>query len=258
MAFFLAIFESMFRALSICLLLFGFLVLQGQNLVDEEGRKTGQWKVEYPNGKTLYEADFVEGRPVGEMLRYYENGVRRARMLFETGSLRSYVYLFYASGKPAAEGWYVDQDKDSVWTYYSEFDGSVRIREPYLDGKLDGAVRSYYPNGEVSEEVEWKQNVKEGKWMKYYKNRVPRLSAHFKNGLLQGSYEVYLSDNTIQIRGSYLDNKSHGTWRFYDETGNEVYVLEYVNGTPADMEKYEKWVQDSLKKYVVSQPKSLQ
>ncbi len=31
--------------------------------------------------------------------------------------------------------------------------------------------------------------------------------------------------------------------------GEEVYALDYVNGFPADMEKYELWVQDSLKKY---------
>lgn len=249
----------MFRALPICLLLFGVLALQGQNLVDGEGRKTGRWKVEYPNGKTLYEADFVEGRPVGEMVRYYENGGVRVRMIFEPGGDRSQARLFYKSGKPAAKGWYVKQEKDSVWTYYSEFDGSVRIREPYLEGKLDGVARSYYATGEISEEVEWKQNVKEGHWIQYYKNGVPRLSGQYKNGLLHGSYEVYYSNRTIKIRGTYLKNKSHGTWRFYDETGKEIYALEYLNGVPADLEKYESWIQDTLKKYkVVTKPESLQ
>jgi antitoxin component YwqK of YwqJK toxin-antitoxin module len=249
----------MIRALTICLLLSGFLSMQGQNLVDVEGRKTGHWKVEYPNGRTLYEANFEEGHPVGEMVRYYESGGLRARMLFETGSKRSYVYLFYTNAKPAAEGWYVDQVKDSVWTYYSEFDGSVRIRETYLDGKQHGLSSSYYPVGEISEEVEWKQNVKEGAWKQYYINGVPRLIAHYKNGVLQGSYEVYFSDKTIKIRGSYLDNKSHGTWVYYDETGKEVYTLEYVNGAPADIEKYELWIQDSLKNYeVIPEPGSLQ
>lgn len=247
------------RILIAYLLVFGGLALQAQNLVDEEGRKTGQWKVEYPNGRTLYEADFVEGRPVGEMVRYHENSAVRARMFFESGSLRSYVYLFYFSGKPAAEGWYVDQSKDSVWTYYSEFDGSVRIREPYLDGKLHGLSISYYPDGRISQEVEWKQDVKEGAWKQYYKNGVPRLSGHFKNGLLQGTYEVYYPDRTIKIKGNYLLNKSNGTWYFYNERGEEIYALEYVNGAPADREKYELWIQDTLKNYeVITQPESLQ
>jgi antitoxin component YwqK of YwqJK toxin-antitoxin module len=247
----------MIRILTICLFLSGGLSLQGQNLVDEEGRKSGHWKVEYPNGRTHYEAFFVEGSPVGEMLRYYEKGGIKARMLFEEKGKRSYASLFYTSGKPSAEGWYVDQVKDSVWTYYSNFDGSVRIREPYLEGKLNGVSQNYYPDGVISEEVEWKENVKDGAWTQYYKNGNPRLSGHYKDGLLQGSYEVYFSDNTIEIRGIYLDNLSNGTWRFYDESGKEVYVLEYVNGIPADIEKYELWIQDSLKNYeVISEPET--
>lgn len=242
----------MIRILTICFLLGVGLFLQGQNLVDEEGRKTGHWKVEYPNGRTHYEADFVEGNPVGEMLRYYEKGGLRARMLFEEEGKRSYASLFYTSRKPSAEGWYVNQEKDSVWTYYSEFDGSVRIRESYIEGKLNGVSRSFYPSGEISEEVEWKDNVKYGAWTQYYKNGNPRLSGHYKDGLLQGSYEVFFSNNTIKISGNYLDNLSNGTWRYYDESGKEVYVLEYVNGIPADIEKYELWVQDSLKKYIVT------
>jgi len=245
----------MFRQSSIAILLLGVLALQGQNQVDEEGRKMGHWKDLYPNGRTRYEADFVEGHPVGEMLRYYENGMLQARMLFEEEGERSYTYLFYDSGKPSAEGWYVNQVKDSVWTYYSDFDASVRIREPYLDGELNGVVRFYYPEGAISEELEWKQNVKDGIWKQYYTNGALRLSGHYEKGLLQGPYEVYYSNNTIKISGDYLENRSHGTWRYFDEGGSEVYSLEYVKGIPADMEKYELWVQDSLKNYeVISEP----
>jgi antitoxin component YwqK of YwqJK toxin-antitoxin module len=240
----------MFRALFFLMILSGSTGLQGQNRLDEQGRKTGHWKVEHPNGKTEYEGEFLEGRPVGEMLRYHENGSLRARMIFDPDGRRSYVYLFYSNGKAAAEGPYVDQLKDSVWTYYSEFDGSVRVRESYSMGKLHGTSRSYYPDGNISEEVEWKENVKHGAWKQYYNDGTIRLSGQYEQGLLQGNYEVFYSNGKIEIRGNYLDNDSHGIWRFFDEDGKEVYAMEYVHGSPADMEKYEMWIQDSLlKKY---------
>jgi antitoxin component YwqK of YwqJK toxin-antitoxin module len=241
----------MFRIFSVSSLLLGFLALQGQNLLDEEGRKTGHWREEYPNGRTLYEADFEGGQPVGEMIRYYEKGAVKARMIFEPGTERTYVRMFYENGKRSAEGLYMNQVKDSVWTYYSEYDGSLRIRESYRDGKLDGITRSYYPGGKVSEEVEWKQGVKEGSWKQYYENGVTRLSGNYKNNLLNGAYEVYFSNSSIMIRGTYFDNKSNGTWHYYDDAGNEIYSLEYVNGTPADLEKYDKLIQDTLKKYQI-------
>jgi antitoxin component YwqK of YwqJK toxin-antitoxin module len=227
--------------------------------VDQEGRKTGHWKVEYPNGKTQYEGDFIEGRPVGEMLRYYEKGGIRARMLFEADGSRSQAQLYYESGKVAAEGIYINQVRDSVWTYYSEFDGSVRIRETFREGKLEGLSQHYYPGGEISEELRWKQNEKDGAWKQYYSNGIQRLSANFEKGQLQGSYELYFPTGHIKIRGSYLDNRSHGTWRFYDEEGKEVFSLDYIHGTPANWEEYSNWIQDSLKKYeVVTEPESFQ
>lgn len=249
----------MFQKLLFVLLFFGTIAVQGQNILDEEGRKTGHWRVEYPGGKPLYEADFVEGRPVGEMIRYYENSVVKARMFFLPGSDTTRARLYFNNSKPAAEGLYVNQLKDSVWTFYSEFDGSVRIKEPYKEGLLEGVARSYYPSGKISEEVEWNQNVKDGPWIQYYENDIPRLSGHYKNGLLEGSYEIYFSNGLPKIKGFYLENRSHGTWYFYDDSGEEIYSLEYLNGTPADLDKYESWIQDTLKKYeAVTQPDSFQ
>lgn len=247
------------RILLICLLTSIVLVLYGQNQMDEQGQKTGHWKVEYPNGLTRYEAEFVAGIPVGELIRYHKNGAVSARIQFTPQTERSYARLFYESGKPLAEGWFDKQLKDSVWTYYSEFDGSVRLREPYLAGLLEGTVQRYYPGGKVSEEVQWKQQRKEGPWKQYYENGIRRLAGNYKNDKLHGSYELYYSNDHIKIKGNYLENSSEGNWRFYNEAGEEIYAMEYINGVPADQEKYHQWIQDTLKKYVViSEPGSPQ
>ena len=256
---FFVIFELMLRAILYALLLSGTLPLLGQNQLDAEGRKSGHWKVEYSGGTIRYEGDFVDGHPVGPLVRYYENGAVQARMLFEPDGLSSYALLYYRNGKIAAEGRYVNQDKDSIWTYYSEFDGTVRIREPYLEGILEGVARSYYPSGAISEELEWKQNEKNGEWKQFYENGAPRLTGHFEEGKLQGPYEIYYGDGTLKIKGTYVDNRSHGTWSFYDESGKEIYALDYVKGTPADWEKYTEWIADSLSKYLIlSDPESIQ
>ncbi len=247
------------KPLLLLIIMSGTLVLQGQNLLDEQGRKTGPWKVEYPNGKTLYEAEFQRGKPVGEMVRYYESGSVRARMMFESQEAKSFTRLFYKNGKQAAEGWHVNKAKDSVWTYFSEFDGTVRIREPYQNGILNGMVRSYYSNGIVSEEVSWKQNTKNGLWKQYYQNGSMRLKSWYENDLLNGSYEVFFADSTIKVRGNYLDNLKNETWSFYDETGSEAYTIEYLLGRAVDQEKYQQLMQDSLKRFeMIAEPESFQ
>ena len=228
----------------------GLQMVSGQNQLDSQGRKTGHWKADHPNGKTLYEADFKEGLPVGTMIRYYESGVVRARMMFDSTGIRNYTRMFYPTGKPAAEGWFVNQQKDSVWTYYSPMDGTVRIREPYQKGQLHGIVRNYYPNGRISEELTWEQNHKQGPWKQFYITGTPRLNGNYRDDRLNGSYEVFFGNGEPKIKGEYLDNQTHGTWSYYDESGTEVISVEFLRGIPVNQEKYNQWFQDSLEKYL--------
>jgi len=234
-----------------CILLASAQTVSAQNQLDEQGRKSGRWKVDHPNGRTLYEADFFEGRPVGEMIRYYENGVIRARMMFDSTGIRSYARMFFENGDEAAHGWYVNQRKDSVWTYFSPVDGSIRIREPYKDGQLHGIVRKYYSNGRVSEEVEWIEDQKQGSWKQYYPSGAPRLSAFYADDVLNGSYKVYFSNGKLEISGELLNGRSHGTWIYFDEKGEELMSMEFVHGIPVDREKYEQWISDTVAKYQV-------
>ncbi len=247
------------RVMLLLILASGANGLLGQNLVDEQGRKTGQWKVEYPGGNTLYEARFKEGRPAGLMVRYYESGAVRARMMFDSVEDRSFTRLYYKNGKQAAEGWFVNEVKDSVWTYFSKFDGSVRIRESYLDGNLHGPVRSFYPSGIVSEEVIWVQNRMDGAWKQYYKDGSLRLECQYKNDMLNGPYKVYYADSTLKVRGEYRDNKSHGMWSYYDETGTENYAIEFLFGKAVEQEKYLQLMGDSLQRFeVTTEPEFIQ
>jgi antitoxin component YwqK of YwqJK toxin-antitoxin module len=232
---------------------------QGLNQLDVQGRKTGPWKVDYPNGKTQYRATFLEGRPVGEMVRYYETGAVQARMDFDTLLDRSFTKLFYENGRKAAEGWYVEKEKDSVWTYFSEYDGTVRIREPYVGGKLHGKAKSYYPSGEVSEEINWEQQFREGPWKQFYIDGSLRLETRYEKNLLNGPYQVYYPDSTLKVSGYYVENRSHGTWDFYDESGSVVYSVEYEHGLPVDREKYLQLIQDSLQRFMeLPEPEPLQ
>jgi len=235
------------------------LMLNGQNQLDDQGRKTGPWKVDYPNGKTLYEATFKEGRPIGEMIRYHENGAVRARMMFDTLENRSYTTLYYKNGKQAAEGWYENKVKDSVWTYFSQFDGTVRIREPYLEGRVHGMVRSFYPNGNVSEAVSWQNNQRQGEWKRFYSDGSHRLIGHYENDLLNGTYAVFYPDSTLKMKGMYVNNLSEGKWRFYDHKGIEIYTIEYRLGKAIDREEYLKMIQDSINSFKpITEPESLQ
>jgi len=228
-------------------LLFSAILLQGQNQFDSEGRRTGPWKVEYPEGGTLYEATFREGRPVGLMTRYYPSGEIKAKVLFSSGSNRNFTELFYQNGTRAAAGVFEGEQKDSVWTYYSEQDGSLRLKESYCLGKLHGKVRHYYSGGQISEELGWKEGLKEGSWIQYYEDGKLRLKASYLNNELHGPYAVYQPDGDPVVRGDYLHGMTHGWWSYYDENGSLADSLEFISNRAVDQKKYKRLMtEDSL------------
>jgi antitoxin component YwqK of YwqJK toxin-antitoxin module len=234
------------RLLILMIIISGASALMGQNQLDDQDRKTGPWRVEYPNGKTLYEGNFLAGKPVGLMTRFYNTGSVRAKMWFDNEQDRSHAELFYKGSKIAAEGIYLGRDKDSVWTYYSDFDGSVRLREAYSMGKLHGKSLSYYPGGEVSEEHTWEMDSREGPWIQYFEDETVRLKGNYLNNMLNGTYEVYYPGRVMMMSGAYVDDISEGTWNYYDDKGELLYTLDYKEGLPVDQEKYMKLMQDTL------------
>ena len=221
------------------------LSVSGQNQLDDRGRKTGPWKGTYPNGRTMYEGTFKEGKPVGEMVRYHTNGSVSARMNYEESGNRCYAIMFYKNRKKAAEGWFDGKQKDSVWIYYSEHDGSERLKEPYQQGKVHGNVKSLYPSGQVAEEVQWKEGAKEGPWYQYYPDGALRLSSGYSKDLMNGEYRVYYPDSTLKVSGIFQENLSHGLWTYFDEDGEEMYSFEFENGIPKDRDGYMKAMGDS-------------
>lgn len=237
------------RLLLLCICVSWASALSGQNELDEKGRKTGHWRVEYPGGSTLYEGDFVKGEPVGTMLRYYESGALRSKMEFDTAAGRAYTILYYPGGKKAAEGWYEDKQKDSVWTYYSRYDGSVKIREPYDHGQMDGVVRKYYSGGSISEEVSWESGKRDGPWKQYYPDGAPRLVGRYDDGTLQGPYKVFYADTTLKAEGTYIDGRSHGIWKYYSQEGELLYTIEFRHGKAVNRERYLEMMEDSLRRF---------
>jgi len=204
--------------------------LSAQNLTDVQGRKTGHWIVTYENGKIQYEADFAEGLPVGLMTRYNKNGELAARMYFSDKGKHCRATQFYPGSKIAAEGNYINREKDSIWNYYAEEDGSLRITENWKTGKMDGEVCRYYPNGQLREKTIWKDGKRNGSWEQFFENGSTQLTGGFVNDLRNGPYVAYFPDGTLELEGAYTNELFDGTWKLYNEEGELVLTLHYING----------------------------
>ena len=228
--------------LIICLLFILPMLASGQqpkNQRDAQGRKQGYWEAVDRNGKLVYSGYFKEDKPIGEMKRYHPAGGVRVIMIYDDKSEKARARFFWQSGELAAEGNYVNTKRDSVWTYYSYYTKAVSYKATYKMGMRDGKSQSFYPNGEITEEIVWRNDQKEGPWRQYFEDKRLKLSATYVNGKLEGAFLIYSPDGKKETEGKYRNNFPDGKWMRYKDDGTVASVVEYVNGQIANLEELE-------------------
>jgi antitoxin component YwqK of YwqJK toxin-antitoxin module len=200
------------------------------NQFDQSGKKYGWWKKYYPDGTLMYKGFFANDSPRGTLIRYFENGEKKAIMHFSDNGKSSYSTLFYMNGEIAAEGKYEETLKDSTWKYYSYYSHTLSYVENYKTGQKSGPSMKYYDNGLVAEIIDWDSNVKQGKWLQYFEDGSLRLSSSFANDKIDGPYKVYTSPGKVAIDGNYKEGNMDGKWTFFNDQGIIKYELLYDNG----------------------------
>lgn len=208
-------------ALPLLLLIFHFS-LSAQDTVnrtDPQGRRQGFWRKTDSAGHAVYEGRFRDGKPSGEFRYYYPTGKLKAVSVVSGAGRFADAVSYYPNGKKMAEGRYVDEKKDSVWTFYGELDGAMASKETYRQGRLNGESRIYYPEGTPSELFVYRDGVKDGKWEQYYPDGKLKLKGSYKTGDKAGPFQTWYASGTPMMSGQYRDGHQDGTWTFFDDKG---------------------------------------
>ena len=207
------------------------------NKTDAAGLKQGFWKKTYENGKLMYTGEFKDNKPEGTMKRYYKTGGLQAVLDFKPDGHSADAKLYFEDGELSAEGYYYDMQKDSLWKYYSFYTGTLVSEETYKKGKKFGTHHSYYEHGQVSEEITWTNDYKEGPWVQYFPDGKEKMKTNYSFNMVNGRYYFYYDNGLLMILGNFVDNKRHGPWVFYNDDGTEKYKIEYDFGKALNADK---------------------
>ena len=226
----------------------GLVYSQPKNLRDADGLKQGYWEAVDSNGKLVYSGYFKDDRPVGEMKRYFPTGGVRVIMNYDTSGTKVRAQFFNQSGNLVAQGNYINMQRDSVWLYYSNYAGTLSHRVEYASGKHAGKEQSFYPDGSVAEETIWKDGLKEGSWMQYFKNGQLKSTAAYIGDKLEGAFMAFYPDGKKEIEGAYRNDAPDGEWKRYDDKGTLVSTIKYTNGQITNYDELEAAQQEFFKK----------
>ncbi len=186
----------------------------GEGKIDKEGRKEGNWKFLYSDGKIRSEGKFVNGKKEGIWNFYYKNG-----KVEQKGN--------YKNGKP-----------QGLWIWYYE-NGNIRRKGKFDRGKEIGKFFELTEEGDTLSVGKYIYGLKSGVWKTKVNDYTE--TGSFVSGKKEGEWEARYSDGTIQFKGSYIDNYPDGKHIYYYPNGKVKEIRYYSAG-----QKVKKW-----KKYTV-------
>ncbi len=189
------------------------------NSFDENGLRQGLWNGFYDDSKILrYEGTFNHGKEVG-VFTYYANCDRKIVMATRnfTGNNMAYTIFFDEKKNKVSEGNTKDKLRTGIWKYYHKNAKTIMATENYVDDKIEGVKKIFYPNGKVAEEVPYKNNLKEGIAKKYSDKGKLIEESTFTNDVMQGSYKVYDGSGKLAIKGQFKNDKKNGIWQYFEK-----------------------------------------
>ncbi|MEA1887334.1 MAG: hypothetical protein U9N72_09005 [Bacteroidota bacterium] len=197
-----------------------------EGIVTEEGRRNGEWKNFFENGKIREKGAYDNNRRTGNWTFYDEEG-----NIIQTGN--------YRNGRP-----------EDLWNWYYP-DGSILREEEYYQGNRDGKFVEYSRDGEIISEGQYLDGERNGNWKITIGDH--REEGNYIIGLRDGMWRYYDDEGNLLYRGRYIqDNPDgyhfhyydngrikeeqyydmglrHRTWKKYDEEGILEMTITYKN-----------------------------
>ena len=171
---------------------------QNHNQTDDKGRRQGSWMDFYPNGQKRYEGQFKNDRCTGEFKYYDEQGRLKATNTFDKTGEKALNKTYAENGTLIATGYYINQQKEGKWRYFSRDNGKVILVEDNRNGKVNGKSWVYYENGTLM------------------------MERQFVDGLQEGHAKVFYPSGALKEEGDYLHGNKTGVWKAFNEDGDVI------------------------------------
>ena len=136
---------------------------------------------------------FLNGKPEGKWLRYFDNG-------------KIHIKYYYLNGK-----------KNGLWeTYYKH--GQLRVKETWINGSRQGKFEYYYENGNLKIKGKYKNGKKEGSWEYYHPNGYIKERGNYIEGKKEGIWKLFFMNGNLRTIFTYKKNEiinSHSDIKTY-------------------------------------------
>jgi len=176
--------------------------------------------------KTIYFDSTWQEVKNGANAKYYRH------IWKDKDSLKNKIYIvedFYSDNKIQMRGSFLDKNakvKNGKFLFYYE-NGNVKAVERYLSNFKDGLFEHYYENGKIESEVLFIHNRIEGEQKAWHLNGEKKLLAHYKKGVIVGTFQSFYPDGKLARKDFYIDGQFI-SGNCYSKNGSDTTYFPYV------------------------------
>lgn len=200
-------------------------------------KKEGFHQIFDRDGKKISQVSYFDNVKQSAKQLFYSNGKLKAEESYEGDLLNGEYTEYYISGNIKSKGFYLDDKLKGEFIQYedsiSEPSDKISYLVNYIDNKKHGKEIKYYNSCEPSNETEYYDGLKNGIEYIYYPDYMGvKCQVSFKNGNKFGEeIGFYPGSNVVKYRCNYVKGKIDGVFRNYYENGNLKSEVNYVNDT---------------------------
>jgi len=202
----------------------------------------------YPNGKVSSEGQMVDGKPEGYWKNYYEDGTLKSEGNRKSQQLDSLWSFYSPEGKLTQRIAYAEGKKNGIKTTFAE-DGVIVKEEEFLNDSRFGTTKLYYASGKLKESIPldtlgkgreqgtgYEFDEEDGRivavvqYSNGYVSGRERINRKDKFNQKQGVWKEFFPNGVVSLEGRYKNDKKHGYFKTFDESGNLLETLKYEEG----------------------------
>jgi antitoxin component YwqK of YwqJK toxin-antitoxin module len=211
-------------------------ILRYEGITDEDGKRQGLWKEFYPTGELKSEGNYINSKQEDVWKFYFENQKVEVKGRYKNGKKEGTWYWNYPNGELLQEENWSNGKLDGEFLEYNEA-GEITVKGEYLEGTEEGEW--FYTQGNAIEKGVYYDGMRTGLWTtKWKENGIPISEIEYDQNLFNGKHVLYYSNGKIREAGKYLGGERVGVWHIYDEEGELLLTTVYDEGREIQWNDY--------------------
>jgi len=197
-----------------------------EGIIDEEGKRLGQWIDFYPTGEVRARGTYTNNQRTGTWTFYYPSGQVEQRGQFERGRYQGQWNWYYPNGNLWREESYFNGREDGQFVEYDQ-SGKILTSGNYVSGEMDGEW--IYQVGDHEERGRYVMGLREGEWKYFYRDGTLKYEGNYSQGNPDRRHKYYYPSGVLKEEQYYEMGIREKNWKKYDEEGNLWMTITYRN-----------------------------